>query len=350
MLHGHVTEEEKAELYARAWVNLTASSAEGWCLTVMEAATCGTPSAALRVGGLPESIVDGETGLLADDGPALDRRRGAAGRRRRAARARMGAAARARAADVHLGAHGAGVARRCCEARPPRDRPRLRDDAVGLGDAEGGRDGRGDDGLERDRAALHGAVRAAARRDGLRLAGRADLDLRDPGGARLGAAGRRRARDRAGPARVRPAAGGDADRVAQATVDRRDRPQRGGVPAAPADLRPDLGPRGVGGGGDGADRVPVGAAVDRARGAAGPARVQAGRLVGGLRGGRAPAVRARARRRRARRDRRVPRDADLDAGDGAGAVADLLPPARPRRRAACPCGGSATWSAARGPP
>ena len=71
VLHGHVSEAEKAALYAQAWVNLTASSAEGWCLTVMEAATCGTPSAALRVGGLPESIVDGETGLLADDGPGL---------------------------------------------------------------------------------------------------------------------------------------------------------------------------------------------------------------------------------------------------------------------------------------
>ncbi len=67
ILHGHVTEDVKASLYATAWVNLTASSAEGWCLTVMEAATCGTPSAALAVGGLPESIVDGETGLLADD-------------------------------------------------------------------------------------------------------------------------------------------------------------------------------------------------------------------------------------------------------------------------------------------
>ena len=66
-----MSEDEKAALYARAWVNLTASSAEGWCLTVMEAATCGTPSAALRIGGLPESIVDGETGLLADDGPGL---------------------------------------------------------------------------------------------------------------------------------------------------------------------------------------------------------------------------------------------------------------------------------------
>ena len=97
VLHGHVSEEEKAALYARAWVNLTASSAEGWCLTVMEAATCGTPSAALRIGGLPESIVDGETGLLADDGPGLT----AAVRRLvddGELRERLGAAARERAA------------------------------------------------------------------------------------------------------------------------------------------------------------------------------------------------------------------------------------------------------------
>jgi glycosyltransferase involved in cell wall biosynthesis/O-antigen/teichoic acid export membrane protein len=66
-LHGFVTEEQKRELYARSWVNLTASSAEGWCLTVMEAAGAGTPSAAMAVGGLPESIVDGQTGLLADE-------------------------------------------------------------------------------------------------------------------------------------------------------------------------------------------------------------------------------------------------------------------------------------------
>jgi glycosyltransferase involved in cell wall biosynthesis/O-antigen/teichoic acid export membrane protein len=65
-LHGFVEEDEKAELYGRAWVTLTASSAEGWCLTVMEAAACGTPSAALRVGGLAESIVDEQTGVLAE--------------------------------------------------------------------------------------------------------------------------------------------------------------------------------------------------------------------------------------------------------------------------------------------
>ena len=73
-MHGYVDEETKAELYGRAWVNLTASQSEGWSLTVMEAALCGTPSAALAVGGLAESIVDGETGFLARDAPELTER------------------------------------------------------------------------------------------------------------------------------------------------------------------------------------------------------------------------------------------------------------------------------------
>jgi glycosyltransferase involved in cell wall biosynthesis len=66
-MHGHVDEETRAALYARAWILLTASSSEGWGLTVIEAALCGTPSAALAVGGLRESIVDGRTGILARD-------------------------------------------------------------------------------------------------------------------------------------------------------------------------------------------------------------------------------------------------------------------------------------------
>ncbi len=96
VLHGHVAEEDKAALYSRAWIALTASSAEGWCLTVMEAAACLTPSAALRVGGLPESIVDGETGLLADE-PAELADLVAALIRDPARRERLGAAAEARA-------------------------------------------------------------------------------------------------------------------------------------------------------------------------------------------------------------------------------------------------------------
>ena len=66
-LHGPVDPATKVELFRRAWVNLSASSCEGWGLTVMEAAACGTPTVALRAGGLAESIRDGQTGLLAAD-------------------------------------------------------------------------------------------------------------------------------------------------------------------------------------------------------------------------------------------------------------------------------------------
>ncbi len=96
-MHGHVSEERKLELLQSSWVNLTASSAEGWCLTVMEAAACATPSVAMAVGGLPESIVDGETGLLADDAEELAEQYARARARRRAARApRRGARSSAR--------------------------------------------------------------------------------------------------------------------------------------------------------------------------------------------------------------------------------------------------------------
>jgi hypothetical protein len=40
----------------------------------MEAALCGTPSAAMAIGGLPESILDGETGVLAHSVDELRRR------------------------------------------------------------------------------------------------------------------------------------------------------------------------------------------------------------------------------------------------------------------------------------
>ena len=72
-MHGFVSEEKKLELLQRSWVHLTASSAEGWCLTVMEAAACETPSVALDVGGLPESIEHERTGLLARDSAELGR-------------------------------------------------------------------------------------------------------------------------------------------------------------------------------------------------------------------------------------------------------------------------------------
>jgi glycosyltransferase involved in cell wall biosynthesis/O-antigen/teichoic acid export membrane protein len=65
-LHGHVDERRKRELLTSAWVNVTASSNEGWCLTVTEAAACGTPSVAIAEGGLRESILHERTGLLVE--------------------------------------------------------------------------------------------------------------------------------------------------------------------------------------------------------------------------------------------------------------------------------------------
>jgi glycosyltransferase involved in cell wall biosynthesis len=67
-IHGRVTEQEKHDLLARAWVHAVPSVKEGWGLSVVEAATHATPSVAFRAaGGLAESIVEGRTGLLVDD-------------------------------------------------------------------------------------------------------------------------------------------------------------------------------------------------------------------------------------------------------------------------------------------
>jgi glycosyltransferase involved in cell wall biosynthesis/O-antigen/teichoic acid export membrane protein len=119
-MHGFVSEARKRELYASAWVSLTASSAEGWCLTVMEAAACATPSAALRVGGLPESIVDGETGVLADDSAQLTERvRELVSDRR--LRERMGSAAERRARTFtweRTAAQGLAILDRARDRRP----------------------------------------------------------------------------------------------------------------------------------------------------------------------------------------------------------------------------------------
>ena len=127
-MHGFVDERRKAELYSRAWVALTASSAEGWGLSVMEAACFGTPSAALRTGGLTESIVDGETGILADDPAELARRVGALVASREDCEA-LGAAAQARARSfswADTAAANLAVLDERATTTPPRLRDRLR--------------------------------------------------------------------------------------------------------------------------------------------------------------------------------------------------------------------------------
>jgi len=94
--HGPVSEAEKLRLMRTATANLFPSRKEGWGMTNVEAAACGTPSIAADSPGLRDSVRQGETGylvplgdpaalaekmlLLAND-PALVERLGSAARR-----------------------------------------------------------------------------------------------------------------------------------------------------------------------------------------------------------------------------------------------------------------------------
>ena len=92
---GFVSEVEKSALLRRAWLVSLTSPKEGWGITNLEAAACGTPVVASDSPGLRESVLDGRTGFLVTHGdvsaladaydrivadPALVTRLGTAGR------------------------------------------------------------------------------------------------------------------------------------------------------------------------------------------------------------------------------------------------------------------------------
>jgi glycosyltransferase involved in cell wall biosynthesis len=64
-LPGRLTHGQLVGLYRSAWVVASASLAEGWGLTLTEAAACGTPAVATDIRGHRSSVVDGSTGVLA---------------------------------------------------------------------------------------------------------------------------------------------------------------------------------------------------------------------------------------------------------------------------------------------
>lgn len=66
---GFVTEKEKFDLYKKSWVLVHPSEKEGWGLTVIEAATQGTPTVGYNVPGLRDSIINNKTGLLVNKNP-----------------------------------------------------------------------------------------------------------------------------------------------------------------------------------------------------------------------------------------------------------------------------------------
>lgn len=61
---GRVSEEQKVDLLRHAMCVVNPSPKEGWGITNMEAAACGTPVVASRSPGLRESVRDGRTGFL----------------------------------------------------------------------------------------------------------------------------------------------------------------------------------------------------------------------------------------------------------------------------------------------
>ncbi len=72
---GYVEEEEKRYLLRSAWAVVFPSPKEGWGITNVEAAACGTPAVVSDSPGLRESVLDGKTGILVphNDPEALSR-------------------------------------------------------------------------------------------------------------------------------------------------------------------------------------------------------------------------------------------------------------------------------------
>ncbi len=64
---GRLSDEQLARLVGSAWVHLQPAIAEGWGLTVDEAAAAGVPTVAYDVPGLRDAVIPGVTGQLVPD-------------------------------------------------------------------------------------------------------------------------------------------------------------------------------------------------------------------------------------------------------------------------------------------
>lgn len=67
---GRISEAEKLSLLRRSWATLLASTKEGWGISNLESAACGTPVIASDAPGIRESVIDGSTGYLVQSNPA----------------------------------------------------------------------------------------------------------------------------------------------------------------------------------------------------------------------------------------------------------------------------------------
>jgi glycosyltransferase involved in cell wall biosynthesis len=100
LVTGRVTEQDKHRLLCAAWLLLHPALIEGWGIVVAEAAIRGTPAVGFDVPGLRDSVVSGETGLLAGTESEFASAWASLALNHRAREA-MGAAARERAERLH---------------------------------------------------------------------------------------------------------------------------------------------------------------------------------------------------------------------------------------------------------
>jgi glycosyltransferase involved in cell wall biosynthesis len=68
---GYLDATDLVELYQRAWVLTSGSLAEGWGMTITEAAACGTPAVVTDIPGHRDAVHADRSGLLAADERAL---------------------------------------------------------------------------------------------------------------------------------------------------------------------------------------------------------------------------------------------------------------------------------------
>jgi glycosyltransferase involved in cell wall biosynthesis len=67
-LAGHVSDDDLADAYRRAWVLASTSMREGWNMTITEAGACATPAVVSDIAGHRDALAHGVSGLLVDPG------------------------------------------------------------------------------------------------------------------------------------------------------------------------------------------------------------------------------------------------------------------------------------------
>ncbi len=65
---GRISDNKVAEIVASSWLNIHTSITEGWDISIIEAASAGTPTIAFKVPGVTDSVENGFDGITIEDG------------------------------------------------------------------------------------------------------------------------------------------------------------------------------------------------------------------------------------------------------------------------------------------